>query len=237
MEEVKDAVKKELEGPGRLLGYRAMHKKVRQEYNLHVTRDAGYNVMYNLDPEGSKEKEEKRQLLKVTFFPLFLCFDSTASLQAFWIKIVHDIIPEKKVTTVLQSFGDRRSAHRFPYNCLGLEHEDNFLNVNVFNSVTSPRVLSYRCIFQQGQCALTFNLTFGLKPQVGSTKIVTVYERSIFQVEWLIATLIKCLHLSQNKTFKKRKIHAFLTLLRTQKHYVILSNNVFQENITRKQFN
>ena len=52
MEEVKDAVKKELEGPGRLLGYRAMHKKVRQEYNLHVTRDAVYNVMYDLDPEG-----------------------------------------------------------------------------------------------------------------------------------------------------------------------------------------
>ena len=26
VEEVKDAVKKELEGPGRLLGYRAMHK-------------------------------------------------------------------------------------------------------------------------------------------------------------------------------------------------------------------
>jgi len=52
VEEVKDAVKKELEGPGKLLGYRAMHKKVRQEYNLHVTRDAVYNVMYDLDPEG-----------------------------------------------------------------------------------------------------------------------------------------------------------------------------------------
>ena len=33
MEEVKDAVK-ELEGPGSLLGYRAIHKKLRQEYNL-----------------------------------------------------------------------------------------------------------------------------------------------------------------------------------------------------------
>ena len=30
VEEVKDAVKKELEGPGKLLGYHAMHKKVRQ---------------------------------------------------------------------------------------------------------------------------------------------------------------------------------------------------------------
>ena len=47
-------------------------------------------------------------------------------------------------------FGDRTSG-TFPYNCLGLSDEDNsvsrtdnFANVNVFNSVTSPRVLSYR---------------------------------------------------------------------------------------------
>ena len=40
----------------------------------------------------------------------------------------------------------------FPYNCLGLSDEDNsvsrtdnFVNVYVFNSVTSPRVLSYHC--------------------------------------------------------------------------------------------
>ena len=41
----------------------------------------------------------------------------------------------------------------FPYNCLGLSDEDNsvsrtdnFVNVNVFNSVAYPRVLSYRCV-------------------------------------------------------------------------------------------
>ena len=40
----------------------------------------------------------------------------------------------------------------FPYNWLGLSDEDsvsrtdNFVNVNVFNSITSPRVLSYRCV-------------------------------------------------------------------------------------------
>ena len=33
VKDVKDAVK-ELEGPGRLLGYRAMLEKVRQEFNL-----------------------------------------------------------------------------------------------------------------------------------------------------------------------------------------------------------
>ena len=70
MEEVKDAVKKELEGPGRLLGYRAMHKKVRQEYNLHVTRDAVYNVMYDLDPEGLEARggiEAKKKRKKGNF--------------------------------------------------------------------------------------------------------------------------------------------------------------------------
>ena len=50
--------------------------------------------------------------------------------------------------------------------------------MNVFNAVTSPRVFSY------------FNLTYGLKPQISAIEIVTVYRRSIFQVEWLI-TMIK----------------------------------------------
>ena len=63
--------------------------------------------------------------------------------------------------------------------------------INVFNSVTSPRVLSYRCelhYFVTMPVDFNFSLTFGLKPQVGGIKFVTVYKRSIFQVEWLIAT-------------------------------------------------
>ena len=39
VEDVKEAVKKELEGPGKLLGYRSMYKKIRQKYDLLVTRD------------------------------------------------------------------------------------------------------------------------------------------------------------------------------------------------------
>ena len=68
----------------------------------------------------------------------------------------------------------------FPYNCLGLSDEDNsvsrtdnFVNVNVFNSVTYPRVLSYHCVlryFLTIPVGFNFNLTFGLKPQVGSIK-------------------------------------------------------------------
>ena len=67
------------------------------------------------------------------------------------------------------------------------------MNVNVFNSVTSPRVLSNHCLLHYSltmPVGFNFNSTFGLNPQVGGIKIVTVYKRSIFQVEWLIATLI-----------------------------------------------
>ena len=71
------------------------------------------------------------------------------------------------------------------YNCLGLTDEDNsvsrtdnFVNVNVFDTVTSARVLSYRWVLHY----------FSTIP-VGGIKIVTIYKRSIFQVEWLIATL------------------------------------------------
>ena len=82
-------------------------------------------------------------------------------------------------------FGDRTSGAFLISYCLYLSDEDNsvsrtdnFVNVNVFNSVTSPRVLSYRCVlhyFLTMQWALiNFNLTFGLKPQVGGIKIVTV---------------------------------------------------------------
>ena len=52
---------------------------------------------------------------------------------------------------------------------------------------------TYRCVlhyFLSMPVGFNFNLAFGLKPQVGGIKIVTVYKRSIFQVEWLIATLI-----------------------------------------------
>ena len=42
--------------------------------------------------------------------------------------------------------------------------------------------------------------------------------------------------INYNKKFKKNLKPRFLTLLRSQKHYVIFGNNVLRENITRKQF-
>ena len=52
VEEVKDVVKKELDGPGKLLGYRAMHRKVRQVHDLNVPRDLVHAAMYDLDPKS-----------------------------------------------------------------------------------------------------------------------------------------------------------------------------------------
>ena len=52
VEDIQEAVNKELEGPGKLLGYRSMQKKIRQKYDLLVTRDQVYDAMSDLDSEG-----------------------------------------------------------------------------------------------------------------------------------------------------------------------------------------
>jgi len=81
---------------------------------------------------------------------------------------------------------------------------DNF--INVFKSVTSTRLFSYSCISYYFWTmpvgfSFIFNLTYRLKPQVSGIKIVTVYRRSIFQVEWLITTLIVIRNLSVSVPF------------------------------------
>ena len=52
LQHVKDVVEKELEGPGKLLGVRAMTKKLRMVHNIKVPRDLVNDVMYEQDPEG-----------------------------------------------------------------------------------------------------------------------------------------------------------------------------------------
>lgn len=50
--EVKRAVKKELQGPGKLPGYRAMQQKVRELHGLNIPCDLVYVVMGEDDPQG-----------------------------------------------------------------------------------------------------------------------------------------------------------------------------------------
>ena len=47
LEAAREAVCKELNGPGRLLGYRAMHLKLRQKHGIKVPRDRVYDLMYD----------------------------------------------------------------------------------------------------------------------------------------------------------------------------------------------
>jgi len=76
---------------------------------------------------------------------------------------------------IITCFGDRTCG-----TFLALSDEDNSVSrtnnfVNVFNSVTSPPVLSYHCVlhyFLTMSVGFHLNLTFGLKPQVDGIKIV-----------------------------------------------------------------
>ena len=54
--DVEAAAEKEISGPGKLLGYRAMHKKIREIHGLNVPRDLVYMEMAKVDPSGLEER-------------------------------------------------------------------------------------------------------------------------------------------------------------------------------------
>ena len=61
VDDVEEAVTREMDGPGRLLGYRAMQKKLRQVHELRVPRDLVHAVMYNMDPVPCFKKKQKKR--------------------------------------------------------------------------------------------------------------------------------------------------------------------------------
>ena len=56
VEEVMDAVSDELDGPEQLLGYRAMHQKLKHTRGMNVPRDLVYAVMTDLDWDAMQER-------------------------------------------------------------------------------------------------------------------------------------------------------------------------------------
>ncbi|XP_031573080.1 uncharacterized protein LOC116307076 isoform X2 [Actinia tenebrosa] len=73
VDEVKNAVEVEMKGPGKLLGYRAMHKKIRDVHGLNVPRNLVYDAIADVNPEGlesrggvGKPKRPKRNKAFVT---------------------------------------------------------------------------------------------------------------------------------------------------------------------------
>lgn len=58
--EIVDAIENELEGSGRLIGYRLMHQKLGLSYGLVVDRETVRVVMKALDPEGVERRSRHR---------------------------------------------------------------------------------------------------------------------------------------------------------------------------------
>ena len=95
VEQVREALTKEVGGPGKLLGYRVMQKKLRQEHELKVPCDLVYAVMQDVDPEGLQARGDVGNTKQIKLmgnqnstFPLAIygCID-TASRKSLWLKI------------------------------------------------------------------------------------------------------------------------------------------------------
>ena len=56
LEEVWQAIQTELDGPGKLLGYRTMQRKIRENHGLAVPGRLVYNVMSEINPEGLQQR-------------------------------------------------------------------------------------------------------------------------------------------------------------------------------------
>ena len=56
LKEVEAAVQSELQGPGQLLGYRSMQRKIREQHKIAVPRNLVYDVMTELDPDGLERR-------------------------------------------------------------------------------------------------------------------------------------------------------------------------------------
>ena len=56
VENVSDAVQEELQCPDRLLGYRAMHQKLRTIQNIKVQHHLVCNIIADLGPEGVERR-------------------------------------------------------------------------------------------------------------------------------------------------------------------------------------
>ncbi len=56
LQDLRSAVESELNGPGKLLGYRARQNVIRQKYNLNVPRAAVHDMMYTIYLDRLKER-------------------------------------------------------------------------------------------------------------------------------------------------------------------------------------
>lgn len=105
-EEVRQYIQQELDGPGCLLGYRAMWRKLHSKYGINVPRAIVQDLLCELDPEGSNLRRAHRlkrraylnpgpnhcwhsdgyDKLKPFGFPIHGCIDGF-SRRVIWLKV------------------------------------------------------------------------------------------------------------------------------------------------------
>ena len=61
---VAEAVRKEMEGPGNLLGYRNMNLKLRTEYGIRVPRHVVHDIMWDINPHALDERNIMKKKTK-----------------------------------------------------------------------------------------------------------------------------------------------------------------------------
>ena len=61
VDDVKEAVEKKINGPGKLPGQRAIDQKLRTEYSIHVPPHLVHNVMGNVEPEGNAARQVNKK--------------------------------------------------------------------------------------------------------------------------------------------------------------------------------
>ena len=126
--------------------------------------------------EGPSKRDIEKRKEPTAFYNRFQ--PSAGPGKNLWYCTAGKVVRDKKLKEYENEnyyFLWRSDKRHFPYNCLGLTDEDNsvsrtdnFVNVNVFNTVASARVLSYYC----------WVLHYFSTIPVGGIKIVTFYKRS-----------------------------------------------------------
>ena len=106
-DQVEQAIRQELNGSGRLLGYRAMWRRLQSNHGIYVRRLTVQTVLRELDPEGSQLRKAHRlsrreylnpgpnhcwhadgyDKLKPYGFPIHGCIDGF-SRRIMWLEIV-----------------------------------------------------------------------------------------------------------------------------------------------------
>ena len=64
VDDVKEAVEKEINGPEKLLGYRAMNQKLRTEHSIYVSCHIVHNVTRDVDLEGIATTQVNKKIKK-----------------------------------------------------------------------------------------------------------------------------------------------------------------------------